>query len=98
MYGPNFSPGQFPTLTNLNVVDQNAGRPAKQVQWSIGLQREIFKDLLIEAAYVGNVGAWWPSTTLVSYNALTPQLLSARGLNVTNAADRTLLSSQIGSS
>ena len=95
---PNFSPGQFPNLTNLNVVDQNSGRPARQTQWSIGVQREIFKDLLVEAAYVGNVGAWWPSTNLVSYNLLTPQLLAADGLNVTNAADRTLLSSQIGSS
>lgn len=47
---------------------------------------------------MGNVGVWWPSTNLVSYNAPTPQQLLAAGLNVTNAADRTLLSSQIGSS
>jgi hypothetical protein len=95
---PNFSPGQFPNLTNLNVVDANGGRPARQSQWSIGVQREVFTNLLVEAAYVGDVGAWWPSTNLVSYNAPTPQQLRADGVDVTVAADRTLLSSQIGSS
>ena len=94
---PNFSPGQFPNLTNLNLVDPNAGRPARQMQWSFGLQREIFQNLVMEAAYVGNVGVWWPSTNLVSYNVPTPQMLSADGLNVNDAADRTLLTSQIGS-
>ena len=54
---PNFDPGQFPkgtSLTSPNVFyDQNAGRPARQYQWSAGIQREIFKDLAVEASYVG---------------------------------------------
>ena len=32
--------------------------------WSIGLQREIIPNLLIEAAYVGNRGAWFTSPIL----------------------------------
>jgi hypothetical protein len=41
------------------AVDRNAGRPPRQIQWSIGIQREITKDFMVEAAYVGNRGAWW---------------------------------------
>ena len=28
-------------------------------QWSIGVQHEIARGLVVEAAYVGNRGAWW---------------------------------------
>ena len=45
---PNFSAGaypnpNFPAILNgpTSVVDQNAGRPARQIQWSVGLQREV---------------------------------------------------------
>ncbi len=43
------------------LIDPNAGRPARQVQWSIGVQREINKDFVVEASYVGNRGNWWPA-------------------------------------
>jgi len=102
---PNFSPGAFP---NPNfpaaangpavVVDRNAGRPARQIQWNIGIQREVIRDLVVDAAYVGNRGAWWLSSSLVNYNALTPQMLLADGLDiVNNSADRNILRAQIGS-
>jgi len=102
---PNLSAGaypnpNFPAALNgiTSVVDQNAGRPARQIQWSAGIQREIIKDLVVDVAYVGNRGAWWLSSILDNYNALTPQILSAYGLNINNAADRATLRAQIGSS
>ena len=98
---PNLDPGQFPTPGTVSApanyanIDPNAGRPARQLQWSIGLQREIHKDLVVEATYVGNRGAWWLAPNMVAYNAITPQLLASYGLDINNAADRTLLQSNI---
>ena len=40
------------------LVDPNMGRPSRVVQWNVSLQREIFRDLLVEAAFVGNHGVW----------------------------------------
>jgi hypothetical protein len=102
---PNLSAGSypnpnFPASQNgpLSIVDQNAGRPARQIQWSAGLQREITRNTFVEASYVGNRGAWWLSTIADNYNALTPQsLLSQNGLDVNSATDRTVLTSQITS-
>ena len=95
---PYFNPGQFPNIpgqvatANIpTVVDPNAGRPPRQLQWSAGFQREVFSNLLLDLSYVGNRGAWWPANGLVSYNALNPQLLAARGIDVNNAADVALL-------
>ena len=47
---PNLDPGQQPVSMGLigtasTLTDHNAGRPPKQVQWSIGFQREITRDL-----------------------------------------------------
>ncbi|PWT86745.1 MAG: hypothetical protein C5B58_00915, partial [Acidobacteria bacterium] len=98
---PNFDPGQFPKGSSLNsppvAIDQNAGRPARQYQWSIGVQREIFRNLVVEAAYVGNRGVWWNSPGLININALTPARLSAFGLNLNTPADLALLSSRLDS-
>jgi hypothetical protein len=102
---PNLTAGAYPNPNfpaSLNgmtsVVDQNAGRPARQTQWSVGFQREILKDLVVDVTYVGNRGAWWLSSNLDNYNALTPQILTANGLNINNAPDRATLRAQIGSS
>jgi hypothetical protein len=98
---PNFDPGQFPVAGTLGspkvFIDQNAGRPARQAQWSIGIQREIAKNLAVEAAYVGNRGVWWNSPSLMDVNALSPGILSAYGLDLNNTADRTLLTSPLNS-
>ena len=45
--------GSIPTMP-----DANQNRPPRVAQWSIGLQREITRDFLMEAAYVANVGVW----------------------------------------
>lgn len=98
---PNYDPGQFPkgtSLTSPNVFyDQNAGRPARQYQWSAGLQREISKDLVVEASYVGNRGVWWNSPGLININAVTPQILANYGLDINNSADLKLLTSILSS-
>jgi hypothetical protein len=101
---PNLSAGAYPNPNfpaSLNgpsvVVNQNAGRPARQAQWSVGIQREVIPNLVVDVAYVGNRGAWWLSSTLDNYNALTPQLLAANGLDINNSADRAILRATIGS-
>jgi hypothetical protein len=51
----------------------------------------------VDASYVGNRGAWFQANSLVDLNALTPERIASFGLDIRNAADRTLLTSQIGS-
>ncbi|MEO5923843.1 MAG: TonB-dependent receptor [Bryobacteraceae bacterium] len=96
-YDPNFFPirASSPGAANGSVFDQNAGRPARQLQFSIGLQREIFRDLVIEASYVGNVGVWWTGNGLVNYNAVQFDTLAARGIDITKTADAELLRSNL---
>jgi len=98
---PDFDPGQYPlkgTLTGPKVaLDPNAGRPPRQNQWSIGIQREITRNLLIEASFVGNRGVWWTAPALIDVNALTPRILASEGLSLNNAADRSLLTSPLNS-
>jgi hypothetical protein len=100
---PNFDPGQYPqagyatTQAPLVWYDQNAGRPARQVQWSIGLQRQIGRDLAVEASYVGNRGAWWNSPGLVDVNGLTLDRLKAYGLDINSPADQAILRAPVSS-
>ncbi len=99
---PNFDPGQYPlpgtTASIPQLMDRHAGRPARQIQWSIGLQREVFKDLLAEVSYVGNLGVWWNAAGLIAPNSLQPSDLARYGLDPTIAADRTLLAAPLFSS
>ena len=39
-------------------VPRDGGRPPRVNQWSIGVQRELTQNLVLEASYVGNRGAW----------------------------------------
>ena len=98
---PNLSPGQFPlpgTITGAPVVaDQNSGRPARQMQWSGSVQREILRNLVAEVSYVANRGVWWRANSLLNINALTAADLSRFGLDLNNAADRALLNSRLNS-
>jgi hypothetical protein len=97
---PNFSAGYFPVNALVgagpaSVVDQNAGRPGRQYQWSIGLQREITRDLVVEASYVANRQIWLTNGNLVDYNFISTSILDRYGLNLNNAGDRTILNSNI---
>ena len=95
---PNLSPTAFPFGSTVTNIDPNAGRPARQLMWSLGVQREIFSNLAVEASYVGNRGAWWQASTLTQLNLLTPQILAAHGLSLADPADLTLLTSTLSSS
>jgi hypothetical protein len=97
---PNFSVSQTPlpgatTSSFLSYLDPGASRPPRQNQWSLGLQREITRDFVLEGAYVGNRGVWW-SGPLGYLNQLSPQALSAYNLSpYNNATDDLLLGSAI---
>ena len=102
LYSVSLNPGLQPqagTITSPPYYqDRNGGRPPRINQWNIGVQREVFTNLVVEAAYVGNRGVWLTGNGLMDFNALTPQRIAAAGLNLNNAADRTLLTSTMNSS
>ena len=99
---PNLNPGQFnttPTPVSLAgapgqaFLDPNAGRPPRQYQWSIGIQREIATNLVVEATYVGNRGIWWQAPALLNINEVSQARLASLGLT----ASSPLLTMQLGS-
>jgi hypothetical protein len=59
----------------------------------------VTQNLLVEAAYVGNRGAWWSAPLLQdqNYNALTLDDVRRAGLDINSAADRALLNTSISS-
>jgi hypothetical protein len=97
---PDFSPGKEPVLTNGLLPPQSPthffdphAMPPRTTQWSIGLQREMSKDIVVEASYVGNRGVHWPASGLdqMACNCLTDPLLAHYGLSRNNPADMALL-------
>ncbi len=103
LYQATLNPGVAPAPGTLSAApawgpqfrDPDGGRPARVNQWNISLQRQLSKDMTIEAAYVGNRGAWEEARNLVSVNAITNARFQALGLNLTNSTTRSLLTSQI---
>ncbi|HEY3838212.1 MAG TPA: TonB-dependent receptor [Bryobacteraceae bacterium] len=91
------------------LVDRNSGRPSRVNQWNISLQREVVRDVIVEAAYVGNHGVWLPTGSsqgfynasvgnLINYDAVSPAVLAKYGLSdLTDPNVRSLLSATIGS-
>jgi len=73
------------------TIEKGTGRLPRIFQWSVGVQREVLPNLLVEAAYVGNRGAWWtaPLMDTQAYDMLNPATLATTtpygatsGLNV----------------
>lgn len=101
---PNFSPGFYPIggvvpSAGPQFYDPNAGRPARQYQWSFSVQREILRDFVVQASYIGNRGIWWPTyvgSALTNYNYLSSSILAANGLSLNNPSDLAILLSPIG--
>jgi hypothetical protein len=96
LYTPTLNPGLGLVPGNLadrigNAYDRNGGRPQRINQWNIAVQREIFPNLSLEAAYVGNRGVWLEANNLAPLNVVSTDRLAAAGLNLGNAADRSLL-------
>ncbi len=67
------SPPQEPFIT----IPKSTRLP-RIFQWSIGFQREIMPNLVVDANYVGNRGAWFTAPLLdtQSFNGLTQNMLS----------------------
>ena len=74
-------------------------RPGRVFTWSIGVQREVMKNLVVEVSYVGNRGAYFPAPYLdqIASNSLTPQcLLSQFGINMNSNAANNCTSPGVG--
>ena len=101
---PNFGTGFYPIGGVIpgagpQYYDQNAGRPARQYQWSFSVQHEIARNLVVQASYIGNHGVWWPTyvgAALTNYNFLSTAILNQYGLNLNNPADLATLLAPIG--
>jgi hypothetical protein len=101
LFAATLDPGIRPLPGQINspgaYEDPNGGRPGRINQWNISLQREISKDLLVEAAYVGNRAVWLQADGLVDFNVLSAARLASFGLNVNSAATQNLLNSPLNS-
>jgi len=91
------NPGIQPAPGTINsppsYLSPQGGRPPRINQWNISLQREIFPNLLVEAAYVGNRSAWILANASVELNAISPQAMAARGYDITSTSVDTFLTS-----
>lgn len=102
LYAATLDPGARPTpgtVSTINYfIDPNANRPGRTNTFSVNIQRELVKDVVVEAAYVGNRAVWiLGATGLVNLNATPMSTLTARGLSLSNPADITLLTSTLSS-
>ncbi len=93
---PDFNPNKFPiravcagTVSDVCYTPQSPfisidddSRPPRIFQYDITLQREVFRNLVIEATYVGNRGAWFtaPALNTTNFNALRLSDVARYGL------------------
>ncbi|HSP66570.1 MAG TPA: hypothetical protein VLN48_02510, partial [Bryobacteraceae bacterium] len=102
-FSPHFpfttAPGYTPPLSPFISIDRNAGRLPRIAQWSIGVQREVARGMVLDVSYVGNRGVWWTAPTLstYAYNSLQLSDVKAAGLDPTNPSDLQLLVTPISS-
>ena len=89
------SPGQIDNPSNW--IHPDATRLPKTNQWSISVQREILRDLMVEVAYVGNRGSGFMANNLMAPNALSEERLASYGLSINDANDRALLRARLDS-
>ena len=96
-----FDPGIRPTTGQLDApplyIDRSGGRPPRIAQWNLSVQRQVMRDLVVEAAYVGNRGVWLRADSMIDWNGLTLERLKSVGIDLSNAADRSLLTSTFAS-
>ncbi len=89
---PNFGPG-FPrcqpgtvNASAATLTDPQSGRPDRVYQWNATLQREITRNLVLEAAFVGNEDVWLGTTGFQDFNAISPALLQKYGFTIDGSA------------
>jgi hypothetical protein len=90
-YDPGIRPQPGQTNSPPAMVDPDAGRPSRLWSWNVSLQRELMPNLVVEAAYVGNRGAWFRADGLNAINGISNERLASFGLDLNNPADVTLL-------
>ncbi|SPF41139.1 conserved exported hypothetical protein [Candidatus Sulfopaludibacter sp. SbA4] len=79
-------------------IDPNAGRAARILQWSIGVQRQVARDVVVEANFVGNRGAWENSSSLLGgLNTPNPAIFAKYGIDPTTAGGQATLTATMGS-
>ncbi|HLI84052.1 MAG TPA: TonB-dependent receptor [Bryobacteraceae bacterium] len=103
---PSFTPGKYPVPSggllppgNPFIYYAPEARPPRILQWSFGIQRELQKDIVVEATYVGNREVWGaaPYADQMAANAISNATLAHYGLSLSNPADLALLNSLISS-
>ena len=100
---PTFNPAAGQSVGTVvaapTLSDPNEARPARLLQWNVSVQREISRNFVVEASYVGNRGIWWESgTSLAPQNAMSQQTLRNLGFtDFTSAAESSLLTTPIAS-
>jgi hypothetical protein len=77
------------------MVDRNAGRPERVYQWNISVQRELSRNWVVEASYVGNRAVWLSTGGFQDLNAISVETLNRYGFTVGNLADATLLNQRL---
>src|ERR1700733_15986655 len=91
----NFDPGAYPGPGSIqsppNFTVPNNGRPARFLQTTVGFEREIARDLSVEASFIDNRGVWLESDGLFVVNQLPVSTIAKYGLDVTHPADQALL-------
>lgn len=83
--GINHTPGTV--IAAPSLLDPNAGRPDRTIQWNLSLQREITRNLVVETSYVGNRGVWQNAGGFVDFNAVSVQDLARLGNGGITIAD-----------
>ena len=103
---PTFNPGLYPQAVGGFLPPGNApfffnpsARPPRILQWSVGVQRSVGNNVVIEVSYVGNRGVWWAAPSMDQYatNGISDADLAAHGLSRNNPADMALLGDLISS-
>jgi hypothetical protein len=104
---PNLNQNKYPVYNNgigapatPAIFFDPHNRPGRIFTWSIGVQRELMKNLVAEISYVGNRGAYFPAPNMdqIAQNTVTPQSLQSQyGIDMNNSNDRALLTSQVSS-
>jgi hypothetical protein len=73
------------------LVDPNAGRAERVYQWNFSLQRELSRNLVVEATYTGNRAVWLAAGGLQDFNAVSEKTLNSYGFRVGNLTDASTL-------
>jgi len=71
------------------------GPPERIYQWNVSLQRELARNMVVQASYVGNRGYWESTGSLQDFDAISPAILAKYGFTIGNLDDATVLNTRI---